>query len=176
MASRTLLVALYSLCFLCVPPALAGTYKAQCDAKSTCVVKITTDRLIVGDRVVPIQAIFSWVKGGPGLNTNSGLGAGATILLGVPGMLLYGVQSFKSVFDIAYFTPSGEIGHLYFGFNNVDESRFFETEILATLAQPMGKESPQAKSFVWKESDYSLQPDANPVKAPLTSPVSKPVP
>jgi hypothetical protein len=59
--------------------------------------------------------------------------------------------------------PSGESGQFSFSFDNVDESRFFETEFLAILGQPMGKERPEAKDFVWKESDYAVKPEASPV-------------
>lgn len=119
---------------------------------------IKGDRLAVDDRVVPVQAVSIWAKSGPGVQTNAALGAVGTILLGAPGLLFYGIQSFQSVFSISYFMPSGKIGQLSFGFKNVDESRFFETELLAILGLRMGQEKIEARGFVWKESDYSMNP------------------
>jgi hypothetical protein len=163
MTSRRFISLLLALGCFSLPVAWAGTYKAHCPDRPKCRVKITGDRLIVEDKAVPLQAVSIWVKGGPGVQTNAAVGGVGTILLGAPGLLLYGIQSFKSVFLISYFMPSGESGLFSFSFDNVDESRFFETEFLAILGQPMGKERPEAKDFVWKETDYSVKPEANPV-------------
>jgi len=163
MTSRRFLSFLLALGCFSFPSAWAGTYKAHCPDRPTCRVKVTGDRLIVDDKAVPLQAVSIWVKGGPGVQTNAALGGVGTILLGAPGLLLYGIQSFNSNFSISYFMPSGESGQFSFSFDNVDESRFFETEFLAILGQPMGKERPEAKDFVWKESDYAVKPEASPV-------------
>ena len=163
MTSRKFLSFLLALSCFSPSAAWSGTYKAHCPGKPICRVTITGDRLIVDDKAVPVQAISVWAKGGPGVQGNATLGTVGTILFGAPGLLLYGIRSFQSVFLISYFMPSGENGQLSFGFDNVDESRFFETEFLAISGQPMGKEKPEAKSFVWKESDYSVKPDATPI-------------
>lgn len=163
MTSRRFLSFLVVLGCFSLPAAWAGTYKAHCPGRPTCLVTIKGDRLSVDDKVVPVQAVSNWAKGGPGVQTNAALGAVGTILLGAPGLLFYGIQSFQSVFTISYFMPSGESGQLSFGFKNVDESRFFETELLAILGLPMGNERPEAKGFVWKESDYSVNPKVSPV-------------
>ena len=162
MSTRFLSFLIALSCFS-LPAAWSGTYKAHCPGKPTCRVTITGDRLIVDDIAVPVQAVSIWVKGGPGVQGNATLGTVGTVLLGAPGLLFYGIRSFQSVFSISYFTPSGESRQLSFGFDNVDESRFFETEFLAILGQPMGKERPEAKGFLWKESDYAVKSDANPV-------------
>ena len=159
MTSRKFLSFLVALGCFSLPTVWAGTYKAHCPGRPTCLVTIKGDRLTVDNKVVPVQALSIWAKSGPGVQTNTALGAVGSILLGVPGLLLfYGIQSFQSVFSISYFMPSGEIGQLSFGFKNVDESRFFETELLTILGLPMGKERPEAKGFIWKESDYSVNP------------------
>jgi hypothetical protein len=163
MTSRRFLSFLLALGCFSLPAAWAGTYKAHCPDRPTCRVKLTGDRLIVDDKAVPLQAVSIWVKGGPGVQTNAALGGVGTILLGAPGLLLYGIQSFQSIFSISYFMPSGGSGQFSFSFDNVDESRFFETEFLAILGQPMGKERPEAKDFAWKESDYSVKPEVSPV-------------
>jgi hypothetical protein len=52
---------LAALAFLVAPlPSLAGSYDAFCNATQKCVVKILNNRLIVGDAIVPIQALASW--------------------------------------------------------------------------------------------------------------------
>jgi len=132
----------------------AGSYEARCSSKRNCVVKVLGDRLIVDDKIVPIDAITSWAKGGPGSRSNAVLGAGATLLFGAPGLLAFGLRSFKSTFSIAYYTPEGEISELAFAFINGDSSRFFETEIQAATGLPIGKVKREAKDFKWRESDY----------------------
>lgn len=158
MTSKKLLSFLVALGCFSHPAVWAGTYKAHCPGRPTCLVTIKGDRLAVDDRVVPVQAVSIWAKSGPGVQTNAALGAVGTILLGAPGLLFYGIQSFQSLFSISYFMPSGKIGQLSFGFKNVDESRFFETELLAILGLRMGQEKIEARGFVWKESDYSMNP------------------
>jgi len=134
----------------------AGSYEARCSSRRDCVVKILGDRLIVDGEVVPVDAVTSWAKGGPGSQSNAVLGAGATILLGAPGLLAFGVRSFKSTFSIAYYTPEGEITELAFAFDNGDASRFFETEIQAATGLPIGKVKREAKDFRWEESDFPM--------------------
>lgn len=135
-------------------PALSGSYQARCPNKRDCTVKIISDRIIVDGKVIPIDAIASWVKGGPGSQSNPVLGAGATLLFGVPGLLAFGVRSFKSTFSIAYYTPEGDVKEVAFAFDNGDQSRFFETEIQAATGLPIGKVKRDAKDFKWKSSDF----------------------
>jgi hypothetical protein len=132
----------------------AGSYEARCASKRDCMVKILGDRLIVDGKTVPVDAVTSWAKGGPGSQSNAVLGAGATILFGAPGLLAFGLRSFKSTFSIAYYTPEGEIAEIAFAFDNGDASRFFETEIQAATGLPIGKVKREAKEFQWKEYDY----------------------
>ena len=138
--------------------ASAGSYEARCGARRECAVRILGDRLIVDSKVVPIDAIASWSKGGPGNQSNAVLGAGATILFGAPGLLAFGLRSFKSTFSIVYYTPEGDISELAFGFDNGDASRFFETEIQAATGLPLGKVKREAKDFKWKPSDFPNGP------------------
>ncbi len=138
-------------------PALSGSYQARCASKRECTVKILADRMIVEGKVIPVDAIASWAKGGPGSQSNPVLGAGATILFGAPGLLAFGLRSFKSTFSIAYYSPEGEIKEVAFAFHNGDQSRFFETEIQAATGLPIGKVKREAKDFNWKSSDFSDQ-------------------
>lgn len=133
----------------------AGSYEARCSSKRDCIVRILGDRLVVDGKTVPIDAITSWAKGGPGSQSNAVLGAGATLLFGAPGLLAFGVRSFKSTFSIAYYSAQGDIAELAFAFDNGDASRFFETEIQAATGLPIGKVKREAKDFRWKESDYT---------------------
>jgi len=135
--------------------ARAGSYEARCISNQDCVIKILGDRLIVDGKTVPIDAITSWAKDGPGSQSNTVLGAGATLLFGAPGLLAFGLRSFKSTFSIAYYTPDQEIAELSFAFDKGDASRFFETEIQAATGLPIGKVKREAKNFKWKASDYS---------------------
>ena len=133
----------------------AGSYEARCSSKQDCVVKILGDRLIVNGKTIPVDAITSWAKGGPGSQSNAVLGAGATLLFGAPGLLAFGLRSFKSTFSIAYYTPEGQVAEFAFAFENADSSRFFETEIQAATGLPIGKVKREARDFKWKESDFS---------------------
>lgn len=155
MSFRRTLSVLLTAKLLFAPLAVqAGSYEARCSSKRDCEVKILGDRLIVDGKTVPVDAVASWAKGGPGSQSNAVLGAGATLLFGAPGLLAFGVRSFKSTFSIAYYTPEGEVAELAFAFDNGDASRFFETEIQAATGLPIGKVRREAKDFKWKESDF----------------------
>jgi hypothetical protein len=151
---RSLLLLLSAKLIFAPSACYAGSYEARCAGKRDCVVKILGDRLIVDGQTVPVAAVTSWAKGGPGSQSNALLGAGATILLGAPGLLAFGLRSFKSTFSIAYYTPEGEIAELAFAFENGDSSRFFETEIQAATGFPIGKVKREAKDFKWSKMDY----------------------
>lgn len=155
MILRRLLVLALSSQILAAPIGVqAGSYEARCSGRRDCIVKILGDRLIVDGKIVPIEAVASWAKGGPGSQSNAILGAGATLLFGAPGLLAFGMRSFKSTFSIAYYTPEGEIAEVAFAFDNGDASRFFETEIQAATGLPIGKVKREAKDFRWNESDF----------------------
>ena len=148
---------LLSVQLLVAPLAVqAGSYEARCASKRDCMVRILGDRLIVDGKTVPVDAVTSWAKGGPGSQSNAVLGTGATLLFGAPGLLAFGLRSFKSTFSIAYYTPEGEIAELVFAFDNGDASRFFETEIQAATGLPIGKVKREAKDLRWKESDFPV--------------------
>lgn len=153
---RTIAVLLTAQLFFIPLAVRAGSYEARCSSKRDCVVKILGDRLIVDGKTVPIDAVTSWAKGGPGSQSNAVLGAGATLLFGAPGLLAFGLRSFKSTFSVAYYTPEGEIAELAFAFDNGDASRFFETEIQAATGLPIGKVKREAKDFKWKQSDFPV--------------------
>lgn len=155
MTFKRILLLLLSARLILTPLAgFAGSYEARCSGKRDCVIKILGDRLIVDGKTVPVDAVTSWAKGGPGSQSNALLGTGATILVGLPGLLAFGLRSFKSTFSIAYYTPEGEIAELAFAFDNGDSSRFFETEIQAATGLPIGKVKREAKDFKWKRGEY----------------------
>ena len=137
-------------------PAISGSYQARCSTKRDCTVRIIADRMIVDGKVIPIDAIASWAKGGPGSQSNPVLGAGATILFGAPGLLAFGIRSFKSTFSIAYYTPEGDIREVAFAFVNGDQSRVVEKEIQAATGLPIGKVKREAKDFKWTYSDFTV--------------------
>lgn len=154
MPIRQSIAALVAISMLLPLPALSGSYQARCSTKRDCTVKILADRMIIENKVIPVDAIASWAKGGPGSQSNPVLGAGATILFGAPGLLAFGLRSFKSTFSIAYYTPEGDVAEVAFAFDNGDQSRFFETEIQAATGLPIGKVKREAKDFKWTSSDF----------------------
>ena len=155
MAILQSIAALAAILIFLPPPALSGSYQARCLNKRDCTVKILADRMVIDSKVIPVDAIASWAKGGPGSQSNPVIGAGATILFGAPGLLAFGLRSFKSTFSIAYYSPEGEVREAVFAFDNSDQSRFFETEIQAATGLPIGKVKRAAKDFKWSSSDFT---------------------
>jgi hypothetical protein len=144
------------LALMSIPSAtLAGTYDALCNTNQKCVVKVLDDQLIVGDKTVPIQAIASWSKSGPGVNSNSTIGAIATWLV-VPVNASAGlyIRTFQSRFSISYYTPEKKVDQVSIDFANESVSRFFETEIQVATDLPQGVLNDKASQFKWNTGTY----------------------
>ena len=146
------------LAFMSIPLAsLAGTYDALCNTNQKCMVKVLDDRLIVGEITVPIQAIASWSKSGPGVNSNSTIGAIVTWLVipaNAPGFYPKTIQSFRSKFSITYYTPEQKTDQVSIVFANESVSRFFETELQAVTELPQGSLNDKASQFKWNAAGY----------------------
>jgi hypothetical protein len=154
--------ALFSIVMPCV--GLAGTYDALCNSSQKCEVKIADRRLIVGDKIVPIEAISSWTKSGPGRKTNSTAMPLWSILVGSP-LNLSTAQwlsgEYQSIFNINYYTTDQKLGQLSVAFVNEKASRFFEVEIQATTGLPQGVQNENASQFKWNTTDYSVPRNTN---------------
>jgi len=123
--------------FLASPSAWAGTYQARCAGQQACEVRLSASQLTVDGEAIPIAAITGWGKGGPGVQSDAALGAAATILLGAPGRLLYGPGRYLETFTIHYTQADGQAAKVSVAFVQVDQGRFFETELLALTGLPM---------------------------------------
>jgi hypothetical protein len=117
--------------------AWAGSYQARCADQQACEVRLSATQLSVDGQVIPTAAITGWSKSGPGVQSDPALGAAATILLGAPGRLLYGSGRYLETFTIRYTTAAGQAAVVSFAFQQVDQGRFFETELLAHTGLPM---------------------------------------
>ena len=150
---------LAALAFLVIPlPSLAGSYDALCNATQKCVVKILNDRLIVGDSIVPIDAIASWSKSGPGRTaTNSTTGSILTILLhnyNHSSNSPYYLKGYQSSFNLSYYTADQKEDQVSIGFVNESVSRWFEIELQAATGLPKQAINDKAPLFKWTPSDY----------------------
>ena len=123
-------------------PAESGTFQARCGEENSCEVRLTSTQLSVEGQLIPTASITGWSKGGPGVQSNPALGAAATILFGAPGRLLYGPGRYQETFTIHYTTVDGQPASVTFAFLQVDQGRFFETELLAITGLPMTPPTP----------------------------------
>jgi len=136
---------------------LAGTYDALCNTNQKCVVKILDDRLIAGDKIVPIQAIASWSKSGPGRTTNATTGAILTILFHnyvTSNNSAFYLKQYQASFAINYYTPEQKQEMLSIAFLNESVSKWFETEIQATTGLPQKSLNDKAPQFKWSTTEY----------------------
>lgn len=125
-----------------------GRYDALCQGRQKCVVQIQKNRLIVGDQEIPIEAITRWKKAGPGENSYGTLKTIATWLTMSPltavmgsGSNRDGLSSYSAAYVITYTTPTNSSHQISIGFVNQSVSRFFESELLATLNLPEAVEN-----------------------------------
>lgn len=144
------------LAFMAIPSAaLAGTYDALCNTNQKCVVKILDDRLTVGEKTMPIQAIASWSKSGSGVNSHSTIGAVMTLLVAPANGTGFYYKTFQSKFNITYYTSEQKSDQISIDFANESVSRFFETELQAATDLPQGALNDKATQFKWNTLDYS---------------------
>lgn len=139
---------------------LAGTYEALCNGSQKCEVKISGDRLMAGDRIVPIQAIASWAKSGPGKTLNSTAGSILGILINFPAAQVL-ASDYRGSFDILYYTAEQKPDQLSVAFLNENASRFFEIEIQAATGLPQKVLNDKASQFKWTTTDFPPPQNTN---------------
>lgn len=140
---------------------LAGTHEALCNGSQKCEVKIGGDRLIAGDMVVPIQAIASWSKSGPGRTLNSTAGPILGILFGDFGTAQLLASDYRASFDISFYTTDQKPDQLSVAFLNEKASRFFEVEIQAATGLPQKVLNDKASQFKWTTTDFPPPQNTN---------------
>ena len=144
---------------------LARTYDAICSDNKNCKVEISYERLIVGGRIVPIGAISSWSKSGPGAMVNSTIGPifnvlrfGSTTPLNLP-------TEYQATYTITYYTAERKKDRVLLSFVNQRYSRWFETELQAATSLPQYDVNDQAPLFNWDTIEY-LPPPSNTMNNP----------
>jgi hypothetical protein len=143
---------------------IARTYDALCSNNQNCKVEISYERLIVGDKIVPIRAIASWSKSGPGERLNPSSGPVLSILLGAPFSQLV-ANEYQATYVITYYTAKQKEDNVLVGFVNKRYSRWFETELQATTGLPQGDINDKAPLFKWNSIEY-LPASPNTIKYP----------
>lgn len=141
---------------------LAGTYEALCNGSQKCEVKIGGDRLIAGDLVVPIQAIASWSKSGPGRTLNSTAGSILGVLLDFP-TAQFLASDYRAGFDISFYAADQKPNQLSIAFLNEKASRFFEIEIQAATGLPQKVLNDKASQFKWTTTDFPPAQNTSPM-------------
>ena len=130
--------------------AQTGRYDALCQSRQSCVVQIQENQLMVGDQAIPIGAISSWKKIGPGenrygtfvaINTWLSLFTPQAAETAATGLKRNGFSTYSAAYVITYSTPTNSSNQISIGFVNQSVSRFFESELLATLNLPEALES-----------------------------------
>jgi hypothetical protein len=144
---------------------LARTYDVMCSDTINCKVEISYERLIVEGRIIPIGAISSWSKSGPGAIVNPTIGPilnilrfGAIIPIAIP-------TEYQAKYTITYYTAERKKDKVSLSFLNEQYSRWFEIELQAATSLPQHDVNDQAPLFKWDRIEY-LPPPSNTMKNP----------
>ena len=146
-------------------PNLARTYDAICSANTNCKVEISYERLIVEGRIIPIGAISSWAKSGPGARVNPTIGPILNVLFFGSAIPLPLPTEYQATYTITYYTAERRKDKVSLSFVNKRYSRWFETELQAATSLPQHDVNDQAPLFKWDRIEY-LPPPSNTIKNP----------
>lgn len=133
---------------------LARTYDALCIGNQNCKVEISYEQLVVGGKMVPIKAIASWSKSGPGSRVNHTSGPILSILFGTSASQLLATE-YQATYTITYYTAEQKEDQVLIGFINKRYSRWFETELQAVTGLPQNDINDQARLFKWNSTEDS---------------------
>jgi len=149
---------------------LARTYDVMCSDNINCKVEISYERLIVEGRIIPIGAISSWSKSGPGAMVNPTVGPIVTYLFGrtAPFGVIIPIPmptEYQAKYTITYYTAERKKDKVSLSFLNEQYSRSFEVVLQAATSLPQHDVNDQAPLFKWDRIEY-LPPPSNTMKNP----------
>jgi hypothetical protein len=118
--------------------AFAGVYEAICAGGNRCTVTMANGQISMPGNTIDKDRILSWAQGGSGSKTDVGMGVGAVVLFGLPGLIGFGAKKHDYQFSISYVDDQGNIQMATVQFKNNTPANQFMMELMGMTGLSMG--------------------------------------
>lgn len=139
MRIRLLVVGALGSTLLVSTPALAGVYQALCSGGSECTVTLGNGKIGMPGLSIERNQVLSWSQGGSGTQTDVGMGVGAVVLFGLPGLIGFGAKKHDYQFSINYVDSAGNIQVATVAFKNNVPANQFMMELMGMTGLTVGE-------------------------------------
>lgn len=129
-----------------VDPAWAGIYQALCTGGGECTVALMNGKISMPGLMIPGEDVISWSQGGSGSKTDVGMGVGAVVLFGLPGIIGFGAKKHDYQYYINYVDGTGNGQMAVVQFKNSVPANQFMMEMMGMTGLSMGELNKSAQS------------------------------
>ena len=150
-AAALLSTAVFSVSIL--EPARAGLYQALCAGGGECTVALMNGKISVPGLVIPAEDVLSWSQGGSGSKTDVGMGVGAVVLFGIPGIIGFGAKKHDYQYYINYVDASGNGQMSVIQFKNSVPANQFMMEMMGMTGLSMGELNKVAQARLKRQAN-----------------------
>lgn len=140
-------------------PSYAGLYQALCIGGGECTVALMNGKISIPGLSIPADDVLSWSQGGSGSKTDVGMGVGAVVLFGLPGIIGFGAKKHDYQYYINYVDASGNGQMAVVQFKNNVPANQFMMEMMGMTGLSMGELNKNAQARL-KRAQSSTAPSA----------------
>lgn len=120
-------------------PAMAAVYQALCPGGGECTVTMANGQLSMPGTTIQKDQVLSWSQGGSGSKTDVGMGVGAVVLFGLPGLIGFGAKKHDYQYFVNYVDASGNTQATTVQFKNNVPANQFMMELMGMTGLSMGE-------------------------------------
>jgi hypothetical protein len=131
-------VAAISIGFVATPTQ-AAVYQALCSGGGNCTVTLANGQLAMPGLTLQKDQILSWSQGGSGTKTDVGMGVGAVVLFGLPGLIGFAAKKHDYLYTVNYVDESGSVQSTSVGFSNNQPADQFSAELKGMTGLAVGE-------------------------------------
>jgi hypothetical protein len=139
-----------------LPPAYAGLYQALCVGGGECTVALMNGKISIPGLSIPAEDVLSWSQGGSGSKTDVGMGVGAVVLFGLPGIIGFGAKKHDYQYYINYVDASGNGQMAVVQFKNSVPANQFMMEMMGMTGLSMGELNKNAQARLKRGQSSSV--------------------
>jgi len=120
-------------------PATAAVYQALCSGGGECTVTLANGQISMPGTTIQKDQVLSWSQGGSGSKTDVGMGVGAVVLFGLPGLIGFGAKKHDYQYFINYVDAGGNTQVTTVSFKNNVPANQFMMELMGMTGLSVGE-------------------------------------
>jgi hypothetical protein len=118
---------------------MAAVYQALCPGGGECTVTLANGQISMPGTTIQKDQVLSWSQGGSGSKTDVGMGVGAVVLFGLPGLIGFGAKKHDYQYFINYVDATGNTQVTTVGFKNNVPANQFMMELMGMTGLSVGE-------------------------------------